>query len=205
MNTNARRLGKVVKSNSHCDYVVQLDDRMEVTNPPQSDEYGFGTFVKLESDNRHWAVGLIYNSQLLNPQFTNLGPRLSSEPDTIFTPDLIDETRTLLATVLVGTLEVTETSIYGIQGIPRVVVPVNTLVYKMTLADIHAFHLNAAFQPQFCYYGHLLNAGGTFATDLAQLVLKELIAGQLFRGPGQRALEILCRELTWKSTMEPIR
>lgn len=205
INTNPRRLGKVVKSNSHCDYVVQLDDRMEVSDPPQSDEYGFGSFVKLESDTRHWAVGLIYNSQLLNPQFASLGPRLSSEPDAMFTPDLIDETRTLLATVLVGTLEVTEAGIYGIQGIPRVVVPVNTLVYKMTLADIHAFHLNAAAQPQFCYYGHLLNAGGTFATDLAQLVLKELIEGQLFSGPGQRALEILCRELTWKSTMEPIR
>ncbi len=200
-----RRLGKVVKSNSHCDYVVQLDDRLEVNDPPESDEYGFGSFVKLESDNRHWAVGLIYNSQILNPQFASLGPRLSSEPDPMFTPDLIYETRTLLATVLVGTLNITETQTFGIQGIPRVVVPVNTLVYRMTPEDIHGFHMNLAGQPQFCYYGHLLNAGGSFATDLAQQVLQELIEGQLFSGPGQRALEILCRELTWKSTMSPIR
>jgi hypothetical protein len=205
MTTCDRRLGKVVKSNSHCDYVVQLDDDLEVTNPPQPDEYGFGSFVKLESDSRHWAVGLIYDSQILNPQFASQGPRLSSEPDPVFTPDLIYETRTLLSTVLVGTLTPNGGKTYGIQGIPRVVVPVNTVVYRMTTEDIHTFHLNALKQPQFCYYGHLLNAGGSFATDLAQQVLQELIDSHLFSGADQRALEILCRELTWKSTMSPIR
>jgi ribosomal protein L39E len=28
----ARRLGKVVKSNAHCDYVVQVDDSHDVTS-----------------------------------------------------------------------------------------------------------------------------------------------------------------------------
>jgi hypothetical protein len=69
------RLGKVVKSNSHCDYIVQLHDHMDVMHPPQSDDYGFGSFVKLEgSDGRHWAVGIIYNTQLFNPCSSMLDP-----------------------------------------------------------------------------------------------------------------------------------
>jgi hypothetical protein len=199
------RLGKVVKSNSHCDYVVQLDDEMEVASPPEPDDYGFGCFVKLESDQRHWAVGLIYNSQLFNPQFANMGPRLSSQPDPVFTPDLIFETRILLWTVLIGTLETTNRLSYGVQGIPRVVVPVNTPVFRMSQSEVHDFHLNQASRPQLCYYNHLLRCGGSFARELTQQVLQALIADRLFTGVDQRALEILCKELTWKNTMAAMR
>ncbi|NJP10321.1 MAG: hypothetical protein HC866_13295 [Leptolyngbyaceae cyanobacterium RU_5_1] len=199
------RLGKVVKSNSHCDYIVQLDDAMDYLEPPQPDDYGFGSFVKLESEDRHWAIGLVYNSQLFNPMFLNMGPRLSSEPDPVFTPDLITETRTLLWTILIGTLEQQERQFYGIHGIPRVVVPINTPVYTMTRDDIHSFHLNQSQRPQFCYYSHLLRCGGTFAAQLTQQVLTELIDSDLFTGADQRALRVLCKELSWKNTMGVMR
>jgi len=198
------RLGKVVKSNSHCDYIVQVDDAMDFENPPQADDYGFGSFVRLESD-RHWAVGLIYNSQLFNPMFLNMGPRLSSEPDPVFTPDLITETRTLLWTILIGTLEQNNGKTYGIHGIPKVVVPVNTPVHRMTQDEIHRFHLNADQRSQFCYYSLLLKCGGTFAAQLTQQVLTELIDTNLFTGADQRALKVLCKELSWKSTMGAMR
>jgi hypothetical protein len=198
-------LGKVVKSNSHCDYVVQLHDGHDVAQPPEAEDFGFGQFVKLEKDGRHWAVGLIYNSQLFNPMFLNSGPRLSSEPDPMFTPDLISEVRTLLGTVLIGTLTSDQDETYGIHGIPRVVVPVDTPVYAMTQEEIHRFHLNPAGYPQFCYYSHLLRCGGAFAAQLTQQVLSELIESCVFDGTDQRALEILCKELTWKNTMGAIR
>jgi len=200
------RLGKVVKSNSHCDYIVELDDEHSRENSPQPDDYGFGSFVKLDSKDRHWAVGLVYNTQLFNPMFLNMGPRLSSEPDPIFAPDLIHETRTLLWTVLVGTLEAENgVAAYGVHGIPKVVVPVNTPVYRMTEDEIYRFHLNRAERPQFCYYSHLLRGGGTFAAQLTQQVLQELVDTNLFNGPDQRALEILCKELSWKNTMATMR
>jgi hypothetical protein len=228
------RLGKVVKSNSHCDYIVQLDDAMDfIGGPPRAEDYGFGTFVKLEDNhNRHWAVGLIYNSQLLNPAFNSLGPRLSSEPDPLFTPDLINETRTLLWTVLVGnfatdraadenrsdapttsdpitsdptTSDPTTSGRYGIQGIPRVVVPVNTPVYAMSNAEIHQFHQDRQGRSQFTYYSHLLKAGGTFAAQLTHQVLEELVAANCFQGSEQRALSVLSRELAWKNTMGVMR
>ena len=199
------QLGKVVKSNSHCDYVVQLNDEMGVQAPPAPEDYGFGCFVKLETEKRHWAIGLIYNSQLFNPNFLNSGPRLSSEPDPIFTPDLINETRVLLGTVLIGTLERQNNQLYGQHGIPRIVVPVNTPVYKMSESEIHCFHLTPEGRPQFCYYGHLLRAGGMFASQLTHQVLETLVNSDFFTGADQRALHILCKELSWKNTMGAIR
>jgi hypothetical protein len=197
------RLGKVVKSNSHCDYVVQLDDKMDADQPPQPDDYGFGSFVKLEehTGDRHWAVGLVYNSQLFNPMFLNMGPRLSSEPDPVFTPDLISETRTLLWTILIGTLEQQDGQVFGLHGIPKVVVPVNTPVHTMSSQEIHQFHRNLAQRPQFCYYSLLLRCGGTFAAQLTEQVLQQLINSQLFTGSDERALAVLCKELSWKNTL----
>ncbi len=203
--TCVMRLGKVVKSNSHCDYIVQLDDAMDYDQPPLPDDYGFGSFVKLESSDRHWAVGLVYNSQLFNPMFLNMGPRLSSEPDPVFTPDLITETRTLLWTILIGTLEQDGDRSYGFHGIPKVVVPVNTAVYTMNQDQIHEFHLNQNQRPQFCYYSLLLRCGGTFASQLTQQVLTELVDSNLFTGADRKALMVLCKELSWKNTMGAMR
>lgn len=200
------RLGKVVKSNSHCDYIVQIDDKMDVTHPPQPEDYGFGCFVKLEEPTgRHWAVGIIYNSQLFNPLFLNSGPRLASEPHPVFTPDLITETRILLGVVLIGTLQKEIENAWGNHGIPTVVVPVNTPVCKMTADEIYQFHLDRNQRPQLRYYSHLIRSGGIFASQLTQQVLTELIESQLFAETDQRALEILCKELSWKNTLGAMR
>lgn len=198
-------LGKVVKSNSHCDYVVQLDDDMSTCSPPQPGEFGFGSFVKLANGDRPPIIGIIYNSQLVNPTFLNNGPRLSSEPDPVFAPDLIHETRTLLGVVLIGTLEQPSKQPYGVQSIPRDVVPVNAAVSCMSDAEIHRFHLDASGKPQFRYYSLLLRYGGSFAAHLTEQVLQELIDFQVFQPQDQRALEILCRELTWRNTMGTLR
>jgi len=199
------RIGKVVKSNSHCDYVVQVDDAQDVVAPPCPEDCGFGQFVCLDSEDRHWAVGLVYNSQLFNPLFLNNGPRLSSEPDPMFTPDLVQETRTLLGIVLVGTFEKAQKRSFGVHGIPRVVVPANTPVYAMDKHEVHGFHLTRDGAPQFSYYSHLLRSGGMFAAQLAQQVLTELVQSGLFSGTDQKALMMLCRELSWKNTMGAIR
>jgi len=200
-----RCLGKVVKSNAHCDYVVQVDDAQAVVDPPQPEDCGFGQFVRLDDRDRHWAVGLVYNSQLVNPAFLNNGPRLSSEPDPLFTPDLVQEIRTLLGVVLVGTLADRPTGMHGVHGVPRVVVPANTLVYAMDAAEVGAFHRSASGQPQFSYYSHLLRSGGVLAAQLAQQVLDQLTTSDYFRPGEQRALQVLSKELNWKTTMGVMR
>lgn len=203
-NSDPTYLGKVVKSNSHCDYVVQLDTHNDVENPPGIEDYGFGQFVRFDS-HRHWAVGIVYDSQLFNSSFLNSGPRLTSAPDPVFTPDLIQDTCILLNVVLVGSLETGKSHNYGLHGIPRVIVPANTPVCRMETPEIHNFHLSAEGKPQFAYYGHLLRAGGGFAVQLTQQVLGELIATELFADADQRALQVLRKELSWKSTMSAMR
>jgi len=196
-----RRIGRVVKSNSHCDYVVQVDDATDVRAAPTPEDFGFSQFVALENDQRHWAVGLVYNSQLFNPLFLNSGPRLSSEPDPLFTPDLIQETRTLLGVILVGTMVSTAQGNYGVHGIPRVVVPVNTPVCQMSAEAIYQFHQGSDGRCQFRYYPHLLRSGGLFANQLAYQVLSDLVNSDRFADADRRALAILCKELAWKNTI----
>lgn len=198
------KLGTVVKSNSHCDYIVQLDTDKDVIESPRATDYGFGQFVSLETEQQHWAVGIIYNSQLFNPAFLNGGPQLTSAPDPLFTPDLIQETKTLLNVVLVGTLARQGKRTYGRHGIPRNVVPVNTPAYAMDAKSRHQFHLDVDSRPQFQYYGHLLSGGGTFANQLTQQILTELSDSKLFTGDEQRALRVLCKELAWKNTLGAI-
>ncbi|MGD1895947.1 MAG: hypothetical protein ACFB16_03235 [Phormidesmis sp.] len=198
------QLGRVVKSNSHCDYVVQLDTQNDVNNPPKTEDYGFGQFVKFESS-RHWAVGIVYDSQLFNASFLNSGPRLTSSPDPVFTPDLVQDTCILLNVALVGSLQSEKNRTYGLQGIPRVVIPANTPVSQMDITEVHSFHCSADGKPQFTYYGHLLRSGGAFAPQLTQQVLGELIATELFSGAEQRALQVLRKEMSWKSTMGAMR
>jgi len=210
--------------------VVQLTDAMDVGSPPRPEDYGFGCFVKFSPEagvSSRWSnledapialpwqadtparppactVGIIYNSQLLNPQFLSNGPRLASEPDPLFTPDLINETRTLLGVVLLGELRQPDGGgdrPYGIQGIPPLVVPFNTAVHRMDTAEIRQFHHDAQDRPQFRYYNLLLRYGGSFATHLTEQVLRELVSLDLFPTPDQRALETLCREMAWKNTM----
>ena len=93
MSTLEVRLGKLIKSNSHIDYVCQIYGPGEVEAPPAPADYAFGTFVSIPLDNAaNDLIGLIYDTQLFNPDFGNLGPRLSPVPDlAAFSPDYLAE------------------------------------------------------------------------------------------------------------------
>ena len=206
------QLGKVVKSNSHCDSLVQVNDRFEVSEPPSPDQYGFGSFVRLEprdpkADPRPPAVGIVYDSQLLNPQFLNTGPRLSSDADPLFTPDLIEETRTLLSVVLIGELVQSQQDLspYGQQGIPRAIVPINAIVSILEEAEIRQFHRDQQGHSQFRYHSILLRYGGSFAPHLTEQILQELFELKIFQNEEQRALSTLCREMAWRNTLSALR
>src|SRR5689334_3700517 len=134
-------IARIVKSNSHVDYVGRVLDRIEIGNPPAPEHYRFGQFVFIPSNGRDdaiagagrdagsdklrsaGAIGIIYNSQLVNPDYDRVGPRLSSpvEMNTVFSPDLLNEQGVLIGVLLVGWIEQEQPH----QGIPRAVIPVN--------------------------------------------------------------------------------
>lgn len=86
-------VGKIIKSNSHIDYICQIYGPGEVEAPPTSADHAFGTFVRIPLDGTaNDLVGLIYDTQLFNPDFGSLGPCLSPTPDlAAFFPDYLAE------------------------------------------------------------------------------------------------------------------
>ncbi len=100
-------IGKIVKSNTHVDYVCQVYGRGESPVPPQPADYQFGAFVGIELEEEGGQlVGVIYNTLLLNPDFGTLGPRLSPRQELeVFTPDYLAETATLVGVFALGWID----------------------------------------------------------------------------------------------------
>jgi hypothetical protein len=133
-------LGKIVRSNNHIDYVCQVYASGEVDQPPVPADYAFGTFVRMALDlqPQTWLAGLVYNTVLLNPDFGNLGPRLSPPSElAVFSPDYLQEKATLVGIIAIGTLTVTS---QAAQGVPALAALTDAPVEKMDNDQIKAFH-----------------------------------------------------------------
>ncbi|GAG66427.1 unnamed protein product [marine sediment metagenome] len=190
-------IGKIVKSNSHTDYVCQIYTAGEIAEPPKPVDYAFSTFVSIPMNEGGSLVGLIYDTVLLNPDFGRLGPRLSSEVDlAFFSPDYLNEKLTLVGIAAIGTLMKTGDVL---QGVPPVTVNSDTLVYKMTLDQTRAFHAGNP-GPNLAYASLLLAQGSPLSPYLLRQVIDRLI--ELF--PSNTALlSVLQTDLIWKSQVAP--
>ncbi|MCA1635978.1 MAG: hypothetical protein LC802_20370, partial [Acidobacteria bacterium] len=144
------RIAKIVKSNSHVDYVGRVIDRLDADAPPAPDDYGFAQFVSIPVEEGEEAVGVIYDTQLLNPEYGNFGPRLSSRAELkVLSPDYLNEQGVLLGILLLG-WRVHSGGGGGSrvwssrQGVPRRVVPVGQDVYSLSDEEVYGFHMGEA-------------------------------------------------------------
>lgn len=192
-------LGKIVRSSSHTDYVCQVYSRGEVEQPPVPADYGFGTFVRiaLETQPQNWLVGLVYDTVLLNPDFGNLGPRLSPQAElAVFSPDYLQEKATLIGITALGTL--TETG-QSRQGVPALAALTDAPVEKMSDDQIKTFHQGNP-SVRLAYMPLLLSQGLPLTLHLLRDIVSRL--EQFF--PDQAAsLTVLQRELVWQSQVAP--
>ncbi len=189
-------IGKIVKSNSHIDYFCRILDRLETAEPPQPAHYPFGQFVHVGTE----AVGIIYDSQLINPDYGNYGPRLTTPPEqnAVFSPDYLNEQATLVSILLLGWLEAEG----GVQHVPRYVIPINTEVGTMEEEAIRRFHLNQRQELQLHYYSHILTHTGPIGIQLLLTVIDQL--SRLFANDVSR-LKILQDTLSWQLTLGQVR
>ena len=179
-------IGKIVKSYSHINYVCQIYGPLEIEVPPDVAEYAFGHFVRVAVQSRLsdisrdrqdrdqsmneasfcYIVGVIYDTQLLNPAFGSLGPRLSNETQVeLFSPDYLSEKAVLVHLVMLGMVEQNRSSsgplkIHIVHGIPSFPLELNSSVETMTDEDIHRFHLfhdqeHAENQHEYLHMGYL--------------------------------------------------
>src|SRR5438067_2379749 len=96
-------IAKIVKSNSHVDYVARVIDELDADEPPAPEDYGFAQFVAVPLAEGEEAVGVVYDTQLANPDYASFGPRLSSHAELkVLSPDFLHEQGVLLGILLVG-------------------------------------------------------------------------------------------------------
>src|SRR5256714_1843793 len=97
------RIAKIVKSNSHVDYVARVIDELDADEPPAPEDYGFAQFVAVPLAEGEEAVGVVYDTQLANPDYGSFGPRLSSHAELkVLSPDFLHEQGVLLGILLLG-------------------------------------------------------------------------------------------------------
>ena len=193
-------VGKLVKSNSHTDYICQVYGPSEIEAPPTSVDHAFGTFVRIPLDaTDNDLIGLIYDTQLFNPEFGNLGPRLSPAPDlAVFSPDYLAEKVTLVGITALGTLAPDGTATHGV---PPVAAQIDAMVERMDEEAVRRFHRAPGGGVRLGYVPLLLALGSPLARHLVLHVIDRL--STLF--PDQVAyLSVLRGELAWQAAIGPL-
>ncbi|MBD0325752.1 MAG: hypothetical protein ICV68_04940 [Pyrinomonadaceae bacterium] len=195
------KLAKIVKSNSHVDYVGRVIDALDADEPPASADYGFAQFVSMPLDDEE-VIGVIYNSLLANPDYGNYGPRLSPLPDlSILSPDYLNEQGLLVGILLLGWRD----GALGVnhQGVPRRVVPVNQEVYRLTDEDVLRFHKGTDGRVHLHYYSQIITHAGPFAVPLIEAIIEQLEPA--CETEERQRLCVLKQALVWQRTVGGMR
>ena len=154
-----------------------------------------------------WAVGLIFDTILVNPAFGTLGPRLSNaEQIELFSPDYLSERAVLVSVLLLGTMTLRRGRVVRVyQGVPPLAPDLGATVESLTDDDVRAFHAFAApgngAQPML-HMGYLPHAIAQTHPLLPQAMLQtiERLEGLL---PANAALlSIVKRNLAWRLKVE---
>lgn len=196
------KIAKIVKSNSHVDYIGRVIDRLDADEPPGPDDYGFAQFVSVPLDDELDVVGVIYNSQLANPEYGNYGPRLSPAADlSVLSPDYLNEQGLLIGILLLGWRERASQSFH--HAVPRRVIPVHQEVYKLADGEVEAFHKDADGRIQLHYYSQVIAHAGSFGVPLIEAIIEQLEPKAATEE--RQRLCVLKQTLVWQRTVGQMR
>ena len=195
------KLARIVKSNSHVDYVGRIIDVLDADAPPAADDYGFAQFVALPLEQTE-VVGVIYNTMLVNPDYGNFGPRLSPRPDLLaLTPDYLNEQGVLIGILLLGWRDTATGLNHHI--VPRRVLPVHHEVFRMSDEEVYRFHLDPPGRVQLHYYSQVMAHTGLFSTPLLEAIIEQLMPAC---APDEiQRLGVLKHTLLWQRTVGGMR
>ena len=146
-------------------------------------------------------IGVIYDSILINPEYSNYGPRLSPKPELgSFSPDYLNEQGFLIRILLLG---VKEANGQITHGVPRRVVPAGQEVYKIEPDEIKKFHTDKNDCLQIHYYSQIIAHAGLFAVPLLESIIEQLSL-DCSESDKQR-LGVLKQTLAWQRTLGGMR
>ena len=193
------RIGTIVKSNSHISYLCRVYGKLETEVLPHPEDYAFGTFVGLRSvDNGSVRlVGVVRDTLLLNPDFGNLGPRLSSSRDlAVFSPDYLNETGVLVDILIVGWEEGGRMH----HTVPAVAGQIGVVVETIDEPEMIAFHRDESGRFLMGYYPQLMMRNDPMVASLLLSILERL---EPHFQDQRRVISVLQNNLAWKARVVP--
>jgi hypothetical protein len=194
------KIAKSVSSNSHIDYVGRVIDSLDAIEPPSAEDFGFAQFVSLSLDAEE-IIGVIYDSILVNPDYSNFGPRLSPKPDLhSFSPDYLNEQGFLIGILLLGSRQKDGKITHGV---PRRAVPAGQDVLKVEPQDVKQFHTDENDCLQIHYYSQIVAHAGLFAVPLLESIIEQL--NENCTEQDKQRLKVLKQTLLWQRTMGGMR
>jgi hypothetical protein len=189
-------IGRVVGSNDQSDYLVHVHAAGDVPAPPSPFERAFGQFVEIPVDERDRLIGVIYATQLVNPAYGALGPRLSTEQELpVFSPDYLQETATILGVSLVGTAHHSARRVDYNQATPILAPAVDAPVNLLAEDEVRAFH-RPADRLALAYFPRLLARPFPSLPDLLCTIIDRLIAAFPVERP---RLEVARQNIRWRA------
>ena len=196
------KVAKIVKSNSHVDYIGRVIDRLDAIDPPGPDDYGFAQFVSIPLGESVDVIGVVYNSLLANPEYGNYGPRLSPAADlSVLSPDYLNEQGLLIGILLLGWRDTAKAEFH--HAVPRRVIPVNQEVYSLLGEDVYNFHKDAHGRVQLHYYSQVVAHAGSFSVPLIEAIIEQL--EPVCAPEEQQRLCVLKQTLVWQRTVGQLR
>lgn len=192
-------IGRVVSATDQADYLVQVHGPGEASRPPAPEDWAFGQFVEIPVDQRDRLIGVIYATQLMNPEYGLLGPRLSTPEELpVFSPDYLSETATIVGVTIVGSSWTDPGGTHYVQGTPRLAAPVDAVVSLLSEAQIQAFHQRDG-QLRLEYFPRLLARPFPSLPDLLCAIIDRLSAAF----PAERPrLAVVRQNIRWRAMVQ---
>jgi hypothetical protein len=197
------RIGSIVSSNSHLDYVVEVYKERDCERPPELHEREFGqpVFIRKTVDGTEYAVmGVIYNTQLVDPDQGRTGPRLAQDDQAQFTPGYIEERTTLAGVALLGTAAITEAGTIEepTHQMPRWTLEVEDTVFHCPDQTTVSFH-TVDDQVQLAYIDRLLDIAGDLGAEVIVALINRLRGALSDDDPNQRVLDVVEQNVQWQA------
>ena len=199
-------IGRIVRSESHMDYIVEIHNSHDVERDPKPHEYGFGqpVFVHTTVDGSDYVVmGVIYDTQLIDPDQGRSGPRLAQDDQRQFTPGYVEEQTTFAGIALLGTAEVGPDGSISEPSheMPPWTLAVDNTVLRCPDGVTAAFHTDESDGLRMAYWDRLLAVAGDLGTEVTLTMIRRL--REIFDDDAKRdVLAVVERNVRWQASSD---